>query len=109
MRAFVLNPAVAKAPAFVDCRKRGTVPLTGSVFNDYLKRVANKAGLTENLSSHSFRRGSATWALSCGIPGEVVKLLGDWRSTAYLAYVDQIPQHVQDFYRLKFCKSLPTM
>ena len=31
--------------------------------------------------------------------GEVVKVFGDWRSSAYLAYVDQIPLNVQDFSR----------
>ena len=35
------------------------------------------------------------------------RLMGDWRSSAYLAYVDQIPQHVQDFCRSKFCSHLP--
>ena len=27
-------------------------------------------------TSHSFRRGGATWALSHGVPGETVKTLG---------------------------------
>ena len=54
---------------------------------------------TGDISSHSFRRGGATWALSCGVPGGIVKLLGDWKSAEYLVYLDQIPQTVLDRYR----------
>ena len=43
-----------------------------------------------NVSSHSFRRGGAVWLLSCKVPGEVIKVMGDWKSKAYLAYLDQL-------------------
>lgn len=72
-------------------------PIKGSEFN---KRVRALTAVEEgDFSSHSFRRGGATWALSCGVPGEVVKAMGDWQSTAYLSYLDQIPQTVLDQYR----------
>ena len=51
--------------------------------------------------------GGATWALSCGVPGEIVKAMGNWRSTAYLCYVDQMPQKVIDHYRNRFARKLP--
>ena len=44
----------------------------------------------------------AAWALSCGVPAEIVKALGeglgggDWRSTAYLCYVDKKLQTITD-------------
>ncbi len=109
MNAFRLTPAgTSDGPAFLDQRKGLTCPLTGQVFNAYLKKLLLKGGHGNiNVSSHSFRRGSATWALSCGVPGEIVKIMGDWKSSAYLAYVDQVPQHVRDFYRVQFADSLP--
>ena len=35
----------------------------------------------------SFRRGGASWALQQGLPGEVIRLLGDWQSQSYLRYL----------------------
>jgi hypothetical protein len=54
--------------------------MTGTAFAGYLKTTLQKAGICGNISSHSVRRGGATWALGCGVPGEVVKLMGDWKS-----------------------------
>ena len=39
-------------------------------------------------SPHSFRRGGATFAFDCGLPAELIKLQGDWRSDAYLVYLE---------------------
>lgn len=85
-------PSDPKAPAF---------PMTAAQFNARLKRLAG-----QEYSSHSFRRGGATHALSCGIPGEVIKILGDWRSSAYMSYLDQVPQVVLDHYRNVFAAKL---
>lgn len=40
-----------------------------------------------SFSSHSLRRGGATWLLSAGVPLERIKLLGDWRSDAVSTYL----------------------
>jgi hypothetical protein len=37
-------------------------------------------------SSHSLRRGGATFAFLSGIPAELIKAQGDWRSDAYQRY-----------------------
>ena len=59
------------------------------------KNLISQLGLdNKRFSSHSFRRGSATCALECGVPSEIVKLFGDWKSSAYLSYVDNIPTPV---------------
>ena len=71
-----------KAPAF---------PMSGAVFDKTLKAVTQGEG---NLSGHSFRRGEACWALSQNIPGEIIKIMGDWKSTVYMSYLDQVPQPV---------------
>lgn len=104
--AFALCPLPSSSLAFVQDFK-GT-PLTGSVFNNFFKGVLKNCGVDPaTYSSHSFRRGSATWALQCGIPGEVVKLLGDWKSDIYLSYVDQVPMSTLNHYRSQFSSLLP--
>lgn len=107
----VSQPAEQDFPAFPDMsRINSKMPLTGSKFNLKLKQCLQKAGLPyANLSSHSFRRGGAVWALGCGVPGEIVKYMGDWKSTAYLKYLDQIPEDVVDYYRKKFACNLPLL
>lgn len=79
-------------------------PTSSQCFGNRLRQLT---GDRSDISSHSFRRGGATWALSCGVPGELIKVMGDWSSTVYLKYVDQIPQLTLDYYRMKFCKNLP--
>ena len=85
--------------------KSQAFPVTRSYFNKCLRALTSAAART--FSSHSFRRGVAAWALSCGILGEIVKLMGDWASTSYLRYLDQIPTSVIERYRLLFARQLP--
>ena len=91
-----LGPADPKEQAF---------PLKGSDFNQRLRALT--AGLEGDFSSHSFRRGGATWALNCAIPESVIRMMGDWKSQVYLQYLDQLPQNVIDRYRRVFAKQLP--
>ncbi len=45
-------------------------------------------GLNENdFSSHNFRCGGAIWAFHSNVPGELIKVHGDWASDAYLKYL----------------------
>ena len=83
-----------KAPAF---------PVSGAVFDKKLKAVTQGEG---NLSGHSFRRGGACWAPSQNIPGEIIKIMGDWKSTVYMSYLDQLPQPVLDHFRVVFFPTL---
>lgn len=39
-------------------------------------------------SGHSFRRGGATFALESGVPPDLIKTQGDWKSSAYQLYLD---------------------
>ena len=79
-------------------------PMTGAAFNARLRALTARGA---SITSHSLRRGGATWALSCQIPGEIVKAMGQWESTCYLVYLDQIPQSVINHYREEFNKRLP--
>ena len=45
-------------------------------------------------SGHSFRRGGASHAFKCNIPAALINLQGDWKSNAYLRYID-IPLDVR--------------
>ena len=73
-------------------------------FDKKLKAVTQGEG---NLSGYSFRRGGACWALSQNIPWEIIKIMGDWKSTVYMLYLDQLPQPVLDYYRVVFFHALP--
>jgi len=106
LAAFASVTLPKDAPAFV---ANGVgQPLTGQSFNRKLKSLLSALGLDPvKYGSHSFRRGSATWALSSGIPGEVVKQMGDWRSAVYMDYLDHCPQKVYDHYVDLFASKLP--
>ena len=63
--------------------------LTQPVFVSRLREVLQRCGLDEtNYSGHSFRRGGASWAFEAGLPGEMIQQLGDWKSAAYLVYLE---------------------
>jgi hypothetical protein len=63
--------------------------LTYSSFLTILQAVIKACGLNaDQYSGHSFRRGGATYAFSCGVPPMLIKAQGDWKSQAYQAYVD---------------------
>ena len=76
-----------KIPAF---------PITSAQFDMKLKAVTVGEG---NILGQSFRQGGVCWALGLNIPGEIIKIMGDWKSAAYLAYLDQIPDQMLDHYR----------
>ena len=55
--------------------------------NDGIKHLASLASFNpQDFSGHSLSRGGATFAFTCGIPAELIKLQGDWRSDAYMLY-----------------------
>jgi len=61
-----------------------TVPLTHRWFMLALKSMLTKLGYDSAIySGHSFRRGGASYAFACGLPPNMIKTQGDWRSDAY--------------------------
>ena len=61
--------------------------MTHGVFVKAFKRLVKMSGLDwTKFSGHSFRRGGATYCFNLGVSPELIKLLGDWKSDAYLLY-----------------------
>ncbi|XP_066298120.1 integrase/recombinase xerD homolog [Branchiostoma lanceolatum] len=89
-KAFALTHAANRdGPAFVLPQETGTryVPLTHQPFVTLLRHLLHLCGYPKTqYSGHSLRRGGATWASDCGIPAELIKLQGDWKSNAYQRY-----------------------
>ena len=64
------------------------VPMTHDFFVTSTKDCVAAAGLNPGLvAGHSYRRGGAAFAHHCKVPVAFIKLQGDWRSNAYLAYI----------------------
>ncbi len=58
------------------------------LFMSKLRACLNQCGLSgKDFGSHSFRRGGASFAFSIGVPVDLIKVLGDWKSNAVLLYL----------------------
>ena len=63
-------------------------PLTRPLLVAALKKVLSSVGFKpENYAGHSFQIGAATTAAACGVPVEIIKSLGRWKSDVYQLYV----------------------
>ncbi len=84
-----LVPAERDSAAFCLPGSGGLLPVTYDQYQKFLKWVIELIGLSsDQFSSHSFRRGGANWAFDCNVPGELIKVLGDWKSDAYQMYLE---------------------
>jgi len=82
-------PAHDTSPAFLLKRYGRVQTVTYRQFQDKLKKCVSAIGLdAKDFTSHSFRRGGATYAFQCGLSANHIKKLGDWKSDAYLEYID---------------------
>lgn len=84
-----LIPASRSSSAFVYPVGGKLKAITYGNLQNFLRRCIQQLGMQPALfSSHSFRRGGATWAFYSQVPGELIKVHGDWASDAYLKYLD---------------------
>lgn len=85
--ALSLTPgAPPEGPALVLPHGSMFRPLTASAFVSAVKQGLQGQYDTSRIAGHSFRRGGACWAYSCGVPVDLIRQLGDWRSNAYTLY-----------------------
>lgn len=108
LHAFALSStAPFTGPAFVSQTREGFQPLTARTFSSLLSANLQRLGFSAtNYSGHSFRRGGASWALACGIPAEVIQILGDWKSACFMEYL-HCPLSTRLNYIQQFALSLP--
>ncbi|PFX15204.1 THAP domain-containing protein 4 [Stylophora pistillata] len=76
-----LVPAPDSATLFVLPSRSGRLrPVLKSQFVLVMRQPLQSAGVP--------RRGGTSWAFSSGLPGEIIQVLGDWRSDACKCYLD---------------------
>lgn len=64
-------------------------PLPYNAFHKALLKVVQTAGISDKITSHSFRHGGATFLSSIGVPIEKIKDRGGWSSTAVYKYISE--------------------
>ena len=90
-----LIPAQASQPAFLYPHRSSFIPFSYWQWMTLLKASISKIGLDSALySTHSFRRGGATFAFESGVPVQAIKVMGDWASEAVNQYI-QVPAQVK--------------
>ena len=76
-------------PAFFSYISGQKVPISYNLLQDFIKKAVAALGLNPvKYSSHSLRRGGASWAFHSRVPGELIQSHGDWTSLCYLRYLD---------------------
>lgn len=108
MRALAFTAgAPQNGPAFVLPSSEGFIAYPPSRFVSRLRSTLLPFVVDpSHFSTHSFRRGGASWAFSCNIPGEMIQIMGDWRSDSYLRYLE-VPMSTKRSYVQHCLSSLP--
>ena len=77
----------ASTPMFLWSTGGQVKPMPHNQFVRGFKQLVGKCGQDwSRFSGHSFRRGGATFCFNLGVDPQFIKLLGDWKSDAYLLY-----------------------
>ena len=82
-------PAGSNDPVF--CKYLGSrlVPITYHEFQSKFRELIFHTGRDPSLySTHSFRRGGASFAFESNVSSELLQLHGDWRSDVYKKYLE---------------------
>ena len=75
-------------------------PLTKSIFTARVREAQRSLGYPEeNFVGHSFHIGAATAAASAGIKDSVIRTMGRWSSSAFLAYIRTPKEQLATFSR----------
>ncbi len=85
----LLVHAPKEGPAFVLQHGTDMSPITYCQYQAFIHKVVSRVGLNpSSFSLHNFRHGGATWAFRSHVPWELVNGHGDWKSNAYLKYLE---------------------
>lgn len=81
-------PAPPDAAAFRLPRMGHSVPMSYAYYMQVIKLMCSNSGLNAmEFSSHSLRRGGATYLRMCGASIDEIKERGDWKSNAVYQYL----------------------
>ena len=81
-------PAPPSSPAFLVSENSRIRSLSVAELRTAIKSLVSILHLDpRHYSTHSLRRGGATFAFASGLPSELIKLQGDWHSQAYEVYL----------------------
>ena len=81
-------PAPPEAAAFRLPRRGHSIPMSYSYYMQVIKCMCSMSGLNQHeFSSHSLRRGGATYLRMCGASIDEIKERGDWKSNAVYQYL----------------------
>lgn len=84
-----LTPAPASAPAFSFRSKLKLLSVSKGNLQEFIKAMAVKIGLDPTFfSTHSLRRGGASWANRAGCSSLEIQTMGDWKSNCFTIYID---------------------
>jgi hypothetical protein len=84
-------PGQDQDPAFFIPQGKRKIPVSYHNWQSWLKYLIEASGRNPaKFASHSFRRGGASFAFQAGVPVEIIKILGDWKSDAFYHYL-QVP------------------
>ena len=77
--------------------------LTKKTMAKFLQTLASKCGWDPTkFKGHSFRRGGATSLANANVPGHIIQILGRWKSSAYLRYIQMSASEIANNYK-KMC------
>ena len=76
------------SPAYCFVKHKQIYPIIYRQYQSFLKQMIRDIGKNPDVcSTHSFRRGDASWAFAAEVPSELIQLYGDWKSDVYKRYL----------------------
>ena len=88
-KMYKMIPAKLHEPLFLVRQGNQCFPVTSDQINRILKQWTKQAELVQcNYTGHCLRRGGLNWAHDSKLTSESLQLIGDWKSSVYLRYID---------------------
>lgn len=81
-------PASQSDPAFSVPVKGVNLLLSYSQLTHLLHKWVTAAGIKQDITCHSLRRGGASWLDRHLVPDRVIQVLGDWKTQCFKEYID---------------------